>query len=261
MKKITFISLLWVCFTGCQTKPYEGITIATAANMQFAMQALTKAFKQKFKIDCRVVVGSSGKLTAQIKEGAPYQVLVSADMKYPQTLYKAGLSSAPKTYAWGKLVLWTQKPDLKLHLGTLTQQGIRHLAIANPKTAPYGAAAVAVLKQQGVYDQIKPKLVYGESIAQTNQFIISQTADVGFTAKAVVLSPRLKNKGKWIDIAPTLYPPIAQGIAVILPKGKQHKVEVQRNLENAKAFEKFLFTPAAQHILQQYGYTTRSLVK
>ncbi|WP_299463686.1 molybdate ABC transporter substrate-binding protein [uncultured Microscilla sp.] len=259
MKKIICISLLWVCFTGCQTQPFEGITIATAANMQFTMQALTKAFKQEFKIECRVVVGSSGKLTAQIREGAPYNVLVSADLKYPQALYKAGLSNAPKTYAWGKLVLWTQKPDFKLHLGTLAQQGIRHLAIANPKTAPYGAAAVAVLKQQGIYDQMKPKLVYGESIAQTNQFIISQAADVGFTAKAVVLSPQLKNKGKWIEINPTLYLPIAQGIAVIIPQGKPHTG--QGNLENAKAFEKFLFTPTAQRILQQYGYTTHSLTQ
>lgn len=249
MKKLMIAAWLWACLLGCQPKAYEGITIATAANMQFAMQALTKAFEQTQQISCRVVVGSSGKLTAQIKEGAPYDVLVSADMKYPQALHQTGLSQLPKTYAWGKLVLWSQKPTFTPNLANLGKANLKHLAVANPKTAPYGAAAIAVLKKQGLYAQLKPKLVYGESIAQTNQFIISQTAEVGFTAKSVVLSPRLKNKGKWIEISPSLYPPIAQGVAVILGK-------TQANVAKASAFVKFLFSPAAQSILQKYGYST-----
>lgn len=247
MKKILMIGGLWLCLFGCKPKPYEGITIATAANMQFAMQALTKAFEQTKQINCRVVVGSSGKLTAQIKEGAPYDVLVSADMKYPQTLHQAGLCQLPKTYAWGKLVLWSQKPGFSPSLANLSKSKIKHLAIANPKTAPYGAAAVEVLKQKGLYAQLKPQLVYGESIAQTNQFILSQTADAGFTAKSVVLSPRLQHKGKWVEIDSSLYAPIAQDAAVILGKH-------QANLSKASAFVKFLFSPTARRILQQYGY-------
>lgn len=242
---ITWLSLL----TGCQPVPDKSITIATAANVQFAMQELTRKFTQESGITCQTVISSSGKLTAQIKEGAPYDIFVSANMKYPKALHKANLTtSAPKTYAYGELVLWTQKDDVVPALDSLLNNNIKHLAIANPKTAPYGEAAVDVLRTMNVYNRLESKLVYGESISQTNQFIISQTADLGFTAKSVVVSPRLKNKGKWQAVNANLYKPISQG--VVLLKQKSRQVQSAR----AQKFYDFLFSAKARKILKKHGY-------
>lgn len=240
--------LLSVTLWGCGSAGSAALTVATAANMQFAMTALTRAFTRQTGIDCHIVISSSGKLTAQIREGAPYDLFVSADMKYPQTLYKSGLTTgAPMIYAYGKLVLWTVKDTLPPSLQALTDPGTGHIAIANPATAPYGGAAVEVLQHAGIYDQVKDKLVYGESIAQTNQFILSGAASVGFTAQSVVLSPQMKKKGHWIPIDPGSYAPIAQG-AVVLKKEKPD--------QNAEKFYNFLFSKTARDILEQFGYQT-----
>ena len=253
-----YIITLWLVLllNSCQSTRDQGITIATAANVQFAMQELTQAFTQTHGIACQTVISSSGKLTAQIKEGAPYDVFVSANMKYPHALYNNGLAAeAPKVYTLGKLVLWTQKDDLNPELKSLSDNKIKHLAIANPRTAPYGEAAVEVLKKTGVYNRLKSKLVYGESISQTNQFIISETAQMGFTAKSVVVSPKLKAKGKWVEIAPGLYPAIKQGVILLKQKHREAKSA------QAKKFYDFLFSAKAKEILQKYGYQTTELTQ
>ena len=184
--------------------------------MQFAMEALVNIFEEETGIACEIIVSSSGKLTAQIKEGAPYHIFVSADMKYPEDLYKAGFSTAkPAVYAHGNLVMWSTSLDSTLSIESLQHKKIKHIAIANPQTAPYGAAALATLKYYKIYTAVKEKLVYGESISQTNQFIISSAAEVGFTAKSVVLSPRVKVKGQWVSVNSKAYTPIKQGIILI----------------------------------------------
>ncbi|OJJ14411.1 molybdate ABC transporter substrate-binding protein [marine bacterium AO1-C] len=244
--------LIWLSLvlSACHSNTYQGITIATAANVQYAMQELTRAFNQKEGIPCQTVISSSGKLTAQIKEGAPYELLVSANMKYPQNLYQQGLTvEKPKVYALGKLVLWTQHQDLTPSTQALTQPKVQHVALANPKTAPYGEAALQVLQKAGLAAQLKEKLVFGESISQTNQFILSQSAEIGFTAKSVVVSPRLKGKGKWVEIDETFYQPIKQGVVLI-------KQADTKKMAQARKFYEFLFSTAAQKILQKYGYTT-----
>lgn len=238
----------------CKSSHYQGITIATAANVQFAMQELTETFTQHYHIPCQLVVSSSGKLTAQIKEGAPYHLFASADLKYPTTLYKEGLSTAsPKVYALGSLVLWTPRKELTPSLAMLGTDNIRHIALANPSTAPYGIATVEVLKKAKLYQHIRHKLVYGESIAQTNQFILSQSAEVGFTAKSVVVSPQLKNQGKWLELDSRSYSPIQQGVVLIKSQTTADK------LPKARKFYDFLFTKKAQKILQKYGYHTKQL--
>jgi molybdate transport system substrate-binding protein len=170
-------------------------------------------------------------------------------MKYPDTLYAAGFAAdKPRVYAYGSLVLWTmQELDLSQGIKILLNAKTRKIAVANPKTAPYGAEAIKALKHFQIYESVTPKLVYGESIAQVNQYIFSQAAEVGITAKSVVLSPEMRGKGKWIEIDSTAYSPIAQG-AVILKHGAQNHPHA------AQKFYDFLFSEAARRILKDYGY-------
>ena len=226
------------------------LTIAAAANVQYVMNELVKAFDSSTGIKTDIILNSSGKLTAQIKEGAPYDVFVSADMKFPQELYKSGYAiDSPKVYANGLLVLWTTQTAIKPapDLSVLTTDAIKKIAIANPQTAPYGEASVEAMNYYKVYDKVKDKLVYGESISQTNQYIISGSADVGFTAKSIVLADEMKGKGTWIDINRKSYKPIQQG-AVILKHGNE------TNQEPAKKFYKYLYSEKAKSILKKYGY-------
>ena len=224
----------------------QELRVAVAANAQFVTQALKKVFTQETGIKTTLIVSSSGKLTAQIRQGAPFDVFLSADMKYPENLYKDGRTAdKPKVYAYGKLVLWTLgKMDLSNGIQSVTKDGITKIAIANPQTAPYGVAAVEALKKAGLYDKVKPELVYGESISQVNQYLLSGAVDIAMTAKSVVLSPKMKNTGHWQEVDHNLYEPIAQG--VIITKTAHMKA--------AGKFYKFLFSKKAQVIFEKYGY-------
>lgn len=227
----------------------DALTIATAANMQFAMEELADRFSARTGTTCKLTLSSSGKLTAQIREGAPFDLFLSANLKYPETLYREGLAEQPpKVYAYGKLVLWTLSDTLEPRLEALTDPGVRHIALANPETAPYGAAALEVLKHYDLYEAVREKLVYGESIAQTNQFIVSQAAEMGFTAMAAVLSGEMAGKGRWEALDAEAYAPIAQG--VLLLRGDPRKKEA------ALAFYEYLSSAEAAGILEKYGYST-----
>jgi len=247
MKKFNFIwTLLCVATSFGQTK----LTVAAAANVQYVMNELVKDFESSTGIKADVILGSSGKLTAQIKESAPYDVFVSADMNYPRELYNSGFAiDSPKVYANGLLVLWTTNTSIKPanDLRVLISDAVKKIAIANPETAPYGTASVEAMNYYKVYDKVKDKLVYGESISQTNQFIIAGAADIGFTAKSIVLSSEMKGKGTWADINPKSYNPIRQG-AVILKHGNE------TNHDAAKKFYDYLFSQRAKNILTKYGY-------
>lgn len=234
-------------FLGCGQEKQGNIRIATAANMQFAMRELVEQFTEETGIGCDVVVSSSGKLTNQIEAGAPYDIFVSADMKYPEELYKKGLTyEQPKVYAYGKLVLWsidsTQTPSLEL----LQESQIKHIALANPRTAPYGKAAMQVLDHYDLNKTLTKKLVFGESISQTNQFISSKAAEIGFTAKSIVLSSSMRNPGKYMEIDEKAYDKIEQGIVRIKRKDSENKA--------AKSFYDFVLSPNAQEILETFGY-------
>ncbi|MCB0667977.1 MAG: molybdate ABC transporter substrate-binding protein [Saprospiraceae bacterium] len=233
-------------------KEEDSLAIAVAANMQFAMDELVQAFTEETGIQCKVTISSSGKLTAQIKQGAPFDVFVSANMKYPNVIYESGLAEVPpKVYAHGKLVLWTMKDGIDPSPDILPWDEIRHIAMANPETAPYGEAALDVIKDLNQFEKIRSKLVYGESIAQTNQFIITESAEIGFTAMSVVMSPQLKNKGKWVEIQSTLHRPIEQGVLVINREGQTG--------DQGRKFYDFLSSERAKKILESYGYNTTNL--
>ncbi|PJZ69735.1 molybdate ABC transporter substrate-binding protein [Leptospira perolatii] len=241
---------LLLCLASCRPSSSGKLTIAVAANLQHTIIEIEKEFEAETKIPVDVVLGSSGKLTTQIKEGAPYDVFISADMNYPENLFKSGWSDAPpKPYARGLLVLWSRKADLSKQddLNLLLSPNIKKIAIANPETAPYGKAAVEALKELKIYDKVKHKLVFGESISQTNQFIISQAADLGITSKSTVIAEELRGKEMWIDIDPALYNAITQGM-IILKHGKESHPEESRK------FYDFIASEKSKAIFLKYGY-------
>jgi len=248
MKKFNII--FFVLLLSLTSVAQKKLTVAAAANVQFVLNELVKDFDNSTGIKTNIILSSSGKLTAQIKEGAPYDVFVSADMKYPQELYKSGYAiDPPKVYANGLLVLWTIQPGIKpvADLSVLTSDAIKKIAIANPKTAPYGEASVKAMNYYKLYNKVKDKLVFGESISQTNRYIISGSADIGFTAKSIVLANEMKGKGIWVDIDRKSYQPIQQG-AVILKHGNE------TNQNAAKKFYDYLYSEKAKIILKKYGY-------
>jgi molybdate transport system substrate-binding protein len=240
---ILIISILLL--SSCHPEKHK-LAIATAANVQYPMAELTREFTAASGVDCDVILGSSGKLTAQIRNGAPYDIFISADMKYPGELYKDGFATnRPKVYAFGRLVLWTLD-SIAPSITNLDSPYYQHIAIANPETAPYGKAAVETLKYYKLFDKLQGKLVYGESISQTNQFIISRTARAGFTAKSVVLSPKMKDHGAWTEVDEKSYTPIAQGAVIV----ERH----DKNSPEAVIFYDFIFSEKAKEILKKYGY-------
>jgi molybdate transport system substrate-binding protein len=246
MKRLLIFTFFWILLVSCSKPKDSTLSIAVSSNMQFAMEELIQAFEIQSGISCVMVVSSSGKLTAQIQAGSPMDVLVSADMKYPKELYRKGFTiNQPATYAYGKLVLWTKADDFKPAIDALLIGPVKHIAIPNPKTAPYGFAALEILRYHELYDSLEHKLVYGESVSQINQFIISGSAEIGFTAKSVVVSPKMKTVGNWVEMDQDQYSLIKQG-AVILKTG---------NIEKAKQFFTFLFSPEAKQILQKFGYS------
>lgn len=252
-KKIRSKALLFLLGTllmvGC-SRPNDKVVVATAANVQFVMQELKKTFEQESDTRLEIVVGSSGKLTAQIREGAPFDLFVSADTRYPQEIFtNGGAENPPKIYARGTLVLWTRDSTVTPTLAMLTGAHVKKIALANPQTAPYGTAAVQVLQKAGLYEQVKAKLVYGESIAQTTQYIATGAADVGFTALSIVLSPKMKGKGRWTKLDSATYSPIDQ--AAILLKHSETSPKRQPSQE----FYDFLYSEKARTIFRQYGYS------
>ena len=227
----------------------DTLQVAVAANLQFVFDDLREAFRKETGHDAQATYNSSGKFVAQVVNGAPFDVFLSADMEYPEKLHAAGMTvDAPKPYAYGTLVLWTMKDlDLERWQASLASNAVVRIAVANPQTAPYGREAMRMFEHFRLVDTLKPKLVFGDSIAQTNQYIHAKVADAGITAKSAVLSPGRKGQGKWIDLPRDSYHPIAQG-AVILQHGeREHR-------DAAHRFLGFLKSPAARKIFERYGY-------
>ncbi len=245
---IVVLTVFHILQLSCNEQDGQKITIAAAANMQYAIRALAVDFTNRTDIQCDLVISSSGKLTAQIMEGAPYDIFLAANMKYPEYLYSNNMAAnSPKIYAYGKLILWTTDPDSELSIDILTDSSVGKIAIANPKTAPYGEAAMEVLENMDIMDSISDKLVYGESIAQTNQFVTTEAVEFGFTALSVVLSEPLRGKGKWIVIPEDQYNSIEQGVVII-----KHDKGVN---QLSQRFFTYLFSEEAGKILEEFGYS------
>lgn len=247
MKKIYFLLILIIF--GC-TSQEGSLNVATAANMQFAMEALAEAYSEEPGTKIDVILGSSGKLTAQIQQGAPYDLFFSADLKYPNALVESGNTTEdPVVYAEGIIVLWSMKYNMPVALEQITSSEVKHIALANPKTAPYGIAAEEVLKNMGLYEELYDRLVFGESISQVNQFITAEAAEMGFTSQSVVVSPNMLEKGNWIDIPDSLYSPIQQAVVILKNDRGQSK--------EAKAFVEFVLSETGKGILNKFGYKTQ----
>ena len=226
------------------------INIAVAANVSYAIDSLKKEFKkQNPDIEVRVTLGSSGKLTAQIKNGAPYDLFMSANMKYPQALYDQKKAiTKPVIYAQGALALLSSKHrTFYKGIELVNNMLVKKVAMANPKTAPYGKATKEALEKIGLYEKIKNKLIYGESISQTVSYTL-MAADVGFIAKSSLYSPKMKRFAKgayWIEVDSSLYTPIDQGI-VILKRAEANKA--------VKKFYDFILGDKGKTILKDFGY-------
>ncbi|RLA83838.1 MAG: molybdate ABC transporter substrate-binding protein [Epsilonproteobacteria bacterium] len=226
------------------------VNIAVAANVSYAIDDLKNEFNKIYpNTKVRIILGGSGKLTAQIKHQAPYHIFMSANMMYPNTLYKEHIAiTKPLIYAQGSLaILSVKKNDFSNGINIVKNSNIKKIAIANPKTAPYGKATIEALKNAKIYDSIKMKFIYGESISQTVSYAIV-AADIGIVAKSSLYSPKMaqfKKDINWIDVSPKLYTPINQGI-VILKAGE--------NNQNAKAFYDFIQSSKAKEIFKRYGY-------
>jgi molybdate transport system substrate-binding protein len=229
---------------------FAQITAAVAANMRFAMEDLKADFRKSTGKEAKTVYGASGKLAAQIRNGAPFDVFVSADMDFPDSLHAWGDASVKaRPYAYGKLVLWTIKDlDLEKGLVLLTEPGVAKIALADPKLAPYGREAVKALQRSGRYDKALPKLIYGENISQVTQYILTGNVDIGFAAKSVVLSEEAKGKGRWKEVDDALYDRIAQGAVVC-------KYGTENHPGPSAEFLAYLYSRPARIILSRYGYT------
>jgi len=234
-----------------RTASAQELRVAAAADLQFALDELAAQYQKQTGRKIDVSYGSSGNFFAQIQNGAPFDVLLSADIEYPRKLEAAGLAE-PGTlykYAVGRIVIWMPADahvDLaKLGWKALLEPGVGKIAIANPEHAPYGRAAVAALRNAGIYDQVRPKLVYGENIAQAAQFVSSRNAQAGILALSLAISPPMRGGKRW-EIPTNLHAPIEQG-AVILKSAK--------NKEGAREFLTFLKSGTGRKILDSYGFT------
>jgi molybdate transport system substrate-binding protein len=246
--KMFCVILLWL--TGVVAAFAQEITVAAAADLQFAMQDIAARFEKDAGKKVKVVYGSSGNFFQQIQNGAPFDVFFSANLDYAKKLEAAGLTE-PGTlyeYATGKIVLWVpsgSKVDLNGGLRALADPSIRKISIANPEHAPYGQAAVAAMQKESIYEQVRGKLVMGENISQAASFVLSGSADAGIIALSLALAPNMKDRGRYVEVPAGDYPPIEQGC--VLLKSSQKK-------DAARAFMEFMKTPAAAELLRAYGF-------
>lgn len=229
----------------------QDVKIAAAADLKFAMADLQAQFEKQGGAKLEVSYGSSGNFLTQIQNGAPFDLFFSADSEYPKKLESAGLTE-PGTlyeYAVGRIVMWTPADSgidvAKEGWKALLDERVKKIAVANPEHAPYGKAAVAALKNAGIYEQVKAKLVYGENISQAAQFVQSGNAQVGFVALSLAVSPAMKSGNKW-EVPADTYPPIQQAVVVL---------KSSNNKEAARKFVEFVKSSGGREILVRYGFT------
>jgi molybdate transport system substrate-binding protein len=244
------LALCLFVITGVNRSVAEEITIAAASDLNFAFRDIVAEYEKTTGNHVRLSLGSSGNFFAQIQNGAPFDLYFSADIAYPRKLEEAGLTvpGSLYQYAVGRIVLWTgheSRIDVTKGFETLREPTVKKVAIANPKHAPYGRAAVAAMEYFKVYDQVKDKLVLGENISQAAQFVESGAADVGIIALSLVLAPPMQALGHYWEIPADAHPPIEQG-AVMLMGGK--------NQESAKAFLSFIQGAEGQTMMKRYGF-------
>jgi len=230
----------------------SGLVVAAAADLSSALKEIAASYETKTGAKLKLSFGSSGALTEEIKNDAPFDIFFSADMDYPHQLIASGAADAASLYQYavGKLVLWVPA-DSRLDpehqgLSVLLDPSVRKIAIASPQHAPYGRAAVAALKHAGLYTKIENKLVLGENVTQAAQFVESGNAQAGLVALAHAVAPGMQGKGRYWELPAADYPPLAQGVIVL--ERSQHKKE-------AADFLDYIKTEGAAQIFRKYGFT------
>lgn len=252
MKKIVFLSVLIIfvyklLFAG-------EIVVYNAADLVYAMEEIGKLYSEKYPNDrVKMVFGSSGKGYTQIVNGAPYDIVLSADMEYVEKLKQKGLAiSEIQPYAIGRIVIWKRKDsklDISKGIEVLKDPRIQKIAIANWEHAPYGVAAKECLEHYGYFDKIKSKLVLGENITHTAQFVQTGAADIGFLALSISLGEKLREQGEFYLLPAECHSEIRQGYAIL-----KNAVKDQQRYDTAKRFYEFIQTPVVRNIFVKYGF-------
>jgi molybdate transport system substrate-binding protein len=228
----------------------QQITVAAAADLQFAMQDIAAQFQKQTGKTVKVIYGSSGNFFQQIQNGAPFDMFFSANLDFPRKLQDAGLAdpSSFYPYARGRIALWLpkqSKQNLRSGLRSLLDPGIKKIAIANPQHAPYGQAAIAAMQKEGIYERVRDKLVLGENISQAASFVTTGAADVGIVALSLALSPNMKDKGRYIEVPASEYPPIEQACVIL---------SASKNKGLSGEFLAYIKTAGVARTLQGYGF-------
>jgi molybdate transport system substrate-binding protein len=241
------------CRSGTESPARRGqVRVAAASDLNAALSEVIARFGGAHDVDVSVSYGSSGTFYAQLLNQAPFDLFLSADVAYPNQLAARALTlpQSEFTYAIGRIAVWAPASsplDIERDgMQALTPASVTHVAIANPEHAPYGRAAVAAMQAAGVYDRVRPKLVVGENVAQTMQFVQSGAAEVGIVALSLALAPNMKGKGRWFEIPTSTYPRLEQGGTIL--KGAA-------DVDAARALRGFLLSADGQAILKQYGFS------
>ena len=248
----TFLAAL-LTFFAATTVAAQSLAVAAASDLQPVLPEVGKRFERETKIPVTTTFGSSGNFFAQIQNGAPFDLFLSADVEYPGRLEDAGFAvkGSLTEYAVGRIVLWTRKDsgvNVSMGFGILASPRVRRIAIANPEHAPYGRAAVAALEHERLYQELKGKLVLGENVSQAAQFVQSGNADAGILALSLAKAPPLRSAGTMYEIPDDWYRPIIQGAVVL---------ESSRQKEAAKQFLAFLRRPEIARIFEQAGFAVK----
>jgi molybdate transport system substrate-binding protein len=228
------------------------VRVAAAADLKFALDEVVDLVETEHPgIDVAPVYGSSGTFLQQIENGAPFDLFLSADLSYPRALVESGKAAEEDLfpYAVGRLVLWVPEGspvDAEDGLPVLTDPRLRRVSIANPEHAPYGEAAVAAMRTEGVFDEVGPKLVLGENVAQAAEFVQSGNADAGIVALSLVLADPVRDVGRWYELPLELYPRLDQGGVVLAGS---------RDVDAARTVRDVLLGDAGLEILARYGFS------
>ena len=232
--------------SGCaRRREPRKLRIAAAADLNFAMEEISRGFHQEHpENDLDMAYGSSGNFYSQIQSHAPFDLFLSADVDYPRKLAAQGLGAADSVfvYALGRLVVWVPAQSALDPATALEAATVRHVAIANPQHAPYGRAAEAAMRSMGVYDAVARKLVLGENVAQTLEFVESGAADVGIVALSLAIAPAVRDRGRYWQVPLEAYPRMEQGGMIL------------KDSPASREFRSWLLAPRGRAILQRYGF-------
>jgi molybdate transport system substrate-binding protein len=236
---------------GQPSAPPRTVTVAAAADLRFAIEDIVREFAEvRSDVSVKMTYGSSGNFFSQLSNGAPFDMFFSADVDYTRKLQAEGLGlpDSEFVYAIGRIVPWAPRSspiDVSRGLDVLRDPSVRRIAIANPRHAPYGRAAEAAMKSLKVYDEVQPKLVFGENVAQTAQFVQTGAADVGIIALSLAMAPTLASAGQFWEIPPETYPRMEQGGLIM---------KSAQDAGAARAFREFVLGARGRAVLKRYGF-------